>query len=236
MRLDKVLANQGFGSRKDVKKLIKKGKVQVDGKAIKDSSFHVNPNESEIIVNGKVLNYRDYIYLMMHKPKGVISATHDRVETCVTDLLDEEYQPFSLFPVGRLDKDTVGLLMLTNDGELAHRLLSPQHHVEKIYEAEIKGLVTEQDVQAFKEGITLDDGYVTKPAQLTILDANDVSYVRINITEGKFHQIRRMFSALGHKVEELKRLQMGSLVLDGALDLGEYRELTEDELKHLQAH
>ncbi len=119
MRLDKILANQGFGSRKDVKKLIKKGKVQVDGKAIKDSSFHCEPKESEIVVNGQVLDYRDYVYIIMNKPKGVISATEDHVETCVTDLLDEFYQPFSLFPVGRLDKDTVGLLLLTNDGGIS---------------------------------------------------------------------------------------------------------------------
>ncbi|MFD2640235.1 pseudouridine synthase [Piscibacillus salipiscarius] len=236
MRLDKILANQGFGSRKDVKKLIKKGKVQVDGKAIKDSSFHCEPKESEIVVNGQVLDYRDYVYIIMNKPKGVISATEDHVETCVTDLLDEFYQPFSLFPVGRLDKDTVGLLLLTNDGELAHRLLSPQKHVEKTYEAHIDGYVTGADVDAFKQGVELDDGYVTKPAELIIAEAGDISYVRVVITEGKFHQIKRMFASRGHKVVELERVQMGSLVLDEELARGEYRELTEQELSLLQAH
>lgn len=236
MRLDKILANQGFGSRKDVKKYIKKGKVQIDGKTIKDSSFHVDPKESEIVVNGQLLDYRDYVYIMMNKPKGVISATEDHVETCVTDLLDVFYQPFSLFPVGRLDKDTVGLLLLTNDGELAHRLLSPQKHVEKTYEAHIEGYVTDQDVEAFKQGVELDDGYVTKPADLIIAEAGDISYVRVVITEGKFHQIKRMFASLGHKVVELERLQMGSLVLDDQLERGDYRELTEEEIQQLQAH
>ncbi|RPF55298.1 pseudouridine synthase [Aquisalibacillus elongatus] len=236
MRLDKTLANQGYGSRKDVKKLIKKGKVTIDGKVIRDSSFQVNPKESEIVINGQTLEYRDYIYIMMNKPKGVISATRDDHEKTVTDLLDEKYEPFSLFPAGRLDKDTVGLVLLTNDGDLSHRLLSPRHHVEKLYEAEISGRVTEDDVKAFCEGVQIDDEYVTKPAELTILESGDDSIVRIKISEGKFHQIRRMFAARGHRVEELKRLKMGSLVLDEALELGEYRELTEDEIKALQAH
>lgn len=208
----------------------------MDGKAIKDSSFHCEPKESEIVVNGQVLDYRDYVYIIMNKPKGVISATEDHVETCVTDLLDEFYQPFSLFPVGRLDKDTVGLLLLTNDGELAHRLLSPQKHVEKTYEAHIDGYVTGADVDAFKQGVELDDGYVTKPAELIIAEAGDISYVRVVITEGKFHQIKRMFASRGHKVVELERVQMGSLVLDEELARGEYRELTEQELSLLQAH
>ncbi|GEL77213.1 pseudouridine synthase [Tenuibacillus multivorans] len=236
MRLDKLLANQGFGSRKDVKQLIKKGKVTIDGEAVKSSSFHVDPKQSEVIVNGKTLDYRDYIYIMMNKPKGVISATRDDKETCVTDLLDEFYTPFSLFPVGRLDKDTVGLMLITNDGELSHQLLSPKQHVDKVYEAKIKGLVTDADVDAFKKGVCLEDGYVTKPAKLEILTADAYSDVRVTISEGKFHQIKRMFDARGHEVVELKRLKIGSLVLDHHLDYGEYRELTEEELKQLQKH
>ncbi|TFB25098.1 rRNA pseudouridine synthase [Filobacillus milosensis] len=236
MRLDKVLANQGFGSRKIVKQLIKKGKVVIDGKAIRDSSHHVNPEESEITVNGVVLDYREFVYIMMNKPKGVISATKDKKETCVTDLIDTQYEPFSVFPVGRLDKDTVGLMLLTNDGDLAHRLLSPQKHVDKLYEAQIKGQVTEDDVHAFKEGIELEDGYVTKPAQLEIIKSDDISEVKVTISEGKFHQIRRMFSSRGHRVEELKRLKIGSLSLDSSLELGDYRELSQEEVKVLQNH
>ncbi|MDQ0351304.1 16S rRNA pseudouridine516 synthase [Alkalibacillus filiformis] len=236
MRLDKLLANEDFGSRKDVKKLIKKGSVQIDGEVIKDVSHHVDPTQSEVVVNGHVIDYREFVYIMLNKPKGVISATEDSRHKCVTDLLDPFYDKFNLFPVGRLDKDTVGLLLLTNDGELAHHLTSPRKKVDKIYEATINGIVTEEDVQAFKEGVTLDDGYFTKPAQLEVSETTDEhSWVIVKISEGKFHQIKRMFQARGHEVRFLKRRQMGSLSLDEQLPLGEYRELTERELDQLKA-
>ncbi|GEN45955.1 pseudouridine synthase [Alkalibacillus haloalkaliphilus] len=235
MRLDKLLANEDFGSRKEVKKLIKKGSVQVDGEVIKDVSHHVDPNQSEVVVNGNVIDYREFVYIMLNKPKGVISATEDSRHECVTDLLDPFYDKFNLFPVGRLDKDTVGLLLLTNDGELAHQLTSPRKKVDKIYEATINGVVTEEDVQAFKEGVILDDDYVTKPAELEVTETTDEhSWVVVTISEGKFHQVKRMFQARGHEVRFLKRRQMGSLSLDEQLPLGEYRELTEQELDQLK--
>ncbi|WP_017185886.1 pseudouridine synthase [Alkalibacillus haloalkaliphilus] len=235
MRLDKLLANEGYGSRKDVKKLIKKGSVQVDGEVTKDVSHHVDPNQSEVIVNGHVIDYREFVYIMLNKPKDVISATEDSRHECVTDLLDPFYDKFNLFPVGRLDKDTVGLLLLTNDGELAHQLTSPRKKVDKIYEATINGVVTEEDVQAFKEGVTLDDGYITKPAELEVTETTDEhSWIVVTISEGKFHQVKRMFQARGHEVRFLKRRQMGSLSLDEQLPIGEYRELTEQELDQLK--
>ncbi|MDV2581270.1 pseudouridine synthase [Alkalibacillus haloalkaliphilus] len=235
MRLDKLLANEDFGSRKEVKKLIKKGSVQVDGEVIKDVSHHVDPNQSEVVVNGNVIDYREFVYIMLNKPKGVISATEDSRHECVTDLLDPFYDKYNLFPVGRLDIDTVGLLLLTNDGELAHQLTSPRKKVDKIYEATINGVVTEEDVQAFKEGVTLDDGYVTKQAELEVKETTDEhSWVVVTISEGKFHQVKRMFQARGHEVQFLKRRQMGSLSLDEQLPLGEYRELTEQELGQLK--
>lgn len=236
MRLDKALANQGFGSRKVVKKFIRKGLVAVNEETVKDSSMKVNPEIDQITVNGQLLKYRKYIYLMLNKPIGVVSATRDPVEKVVIDLLDPEYQKFSLFPAGRLDKDTEGLILLTNDGDLSHRLLSPKNEVEKVYEAKIRGQVTEDDVEQFQNGIELKDGYVTKSANLEILNSSHLSHVKITIKEGKYHQIRRMFAALGKKVVELKRLQLGPLKLDPLLKQGEYRELTENEIMQLREY
>ncbi|NIK13456.1 pseudouridine synthase [Alkalibacillus almallahensis] len=234
MRLDKLLANEGFGTRKDVKKIIKKGSVTIDEQVVKDVSYHVDPTQSDVIVDGIEIDYREFVYLMLNKPQGVISATEDDRHECVTDLLDLEYDKFNLFPVGRLDKDTEGLLLLTNDGQLAHRLTSPKHKVNKLYEAVIDQLVTDEDIQAFREGVELEDGYVTKPAELTVQhNLEEESEVLITITEGKFHQIKRMFEARGKQVQFLKRLQMGPLKLDESLELGEARELTEDELNQL---
>jgi len=236
MRLDKALANQGFGSRKVVKKFIRKGLVAVNEETVKDGSMKVNPEIDQITVNGQLLKYRKYIYLMLNKPIGVVSATRDPVEKVVIDLLDPEYQKFSLFPAGRLDKDTEGLILLTNDGDLSHRLLSPKNEVEKVYEAKIRGQVTEDDVEQFQNGIELKDGYVTKSANLEILNSSHLSHVKITIKEGKYHQIRRMFAALGKKVVELKRLQLGPLKLDPLLKQGEYRELTENEIMQLREY
>ena len=236
MRIDKLLANQGVGSRKDVKKLAKKGRVLLDGKPVKDLSQHVDPTTADLTVNGQAIEYRDYIYLLLNKPVGVISATEDEKETCVTDLLDDYYEPFDLFPVGRLDKNTTGLLLMTNDGELAHQLTSPNYRVEKVYEADILGQVTEADVEAFEQGVELDDGYVTKPAKLEIIRSfPERSYVEVRVTEGKFHQIKRMFLAVGKKVLHLHRRSMKGLELDTSLTPGSYRELTENELNLLKS-
>lgn len=236
-RLDKVISNLGYGSRKEVKALCKKGFVEVDGVVVKDSSVSIDPEKSIISINGEELFYRKYIYLMMNKPDGVISATYDSREETVIDLLEVEHQVFEPFPVGRLDKDTVGLLLLTNDGELNHRLISPKWHVDKVYFAKIDKKVTDEDAEAFKAGIKLDDGYVCKEGKLEILSASDEgSEVRVTIQEGKYHQVKRMFEALGKKVVYLQRIEFGGLKLDEELEEGEYRELTEDELSILKSN
>lgn len=236
-RLDKIISNLGYGSRKEVKIMAKKGLIEVDGVVVKDNGMAVDPEKSIIKINGEEVTYRKYIYLIMNKPDGVISATVDNKEDTVIDLLEVEHQVFEPFPVGRLDKDTVGLLLLTNDGELNHKLLSPKWHVDKVYYAKIDKEVTEEDVEAFKKGITLDDGYTCKEAKLEILSSEaEGSKVHITIQEGKFHQVKRMFEAVGKKVVYLQRIKFGGLELDQELEEGEYRELTEDELSILKSN
>jgi 16S rRNA pseudouridine516 synthase len=236
MRLDKLLANMGYGSRKEVKQLLKQKAVRVDDVVVKDSSMHVDPAKQNVSVFGERVEYVEFIYLMMNKPPGVISATEDKYDQTVIDLLEPMEQHFEPFPVGRLDKDTEGLLLITNDGQLAHDLLSPKKHVPKWYYAKIDGEVTQADIEAFKQGVTLDDGYHTKPGELKILASGEQSEIELMIQEGKFHQVKRMFEAVGKKVTYLKRLSMGSLVLDETLALGEYRDLTEEELKSLKSY
>lgn len=236
-RLDKIISNLGYGSRKEVKIMAKKGLIEVDGVVVKDNGMAVDPEKSVIKINGEDITYRKYIYLIMNKPDGVISATVDNKEETVIDLLEVEHQVFEPFPVGRLDKDTVGLLLLTNDGELNHRLLSPKWHVDKVYYAKIDKEVTEEDIEAFKKGITLDDGYTCKEAKLEILSSEaEGSEVHITIQEGKFHQVKRMFEAVGKKVIYLQRIKFGGLELDQELEEGEYRELSEDELAILKSN
>lgn len=239
MRLEKLLAHAGHGTRSEIKRMVKNGLVRVNDRPIKDGGMQVHPEQDRITVDGQSVRYREFIYVMLNKPQGVISATEDRRERTVLDLLDEEFTNFELFPVGRLDKDTEGLLLLTNDGKLAHNLLSPRKHVSKMYFAEIEGEVTEADKESFRVGVTLEDGYQTMPAELSILVAGDpnegrVSKIELTIQEGKFHQVKRMFVAVGKQVVFLKRISMGSLLLDEHLSPGEYRELTEDELTQLQ--
>lgn len=230
MRLDKLLANMGYGSRKDVKQLLKKKRVEVNGDVMKDGSQHVDPNQDIVTVDDVQVQYREYVYLMLHKPPGYISATEDLREKTVIDLLPDQYRIFSPFPVGRLDKDTEGLLLITNDGKLAHELVSPKKNIEKLYYAKVEGTVTTSDQDKFQEGIVLDDGYNCKPAKLDILTSATQSEVEVTITEGKFHQVKRMFEAVGKKVVYLKRMQMGPLKLDQSLPLGSVRELTSEEL------
>lgn len=234
MRIDKLLSNSGFGSRKEVKILLKSKAVEVNGETVRDPKFHVDENTDEISVAGEPVVYQEFIYLMMNKPQGVISATEDRFDETVIDLLTEDEQRFEPFPVGRLDKDTEGLLLITNDGKLAHELLSPKKHVDKTYYAKIDSPVTDEDIEAFKLGVMLDDGYETKPAQLHILRSGEESEIELTITEGKFHQVKRMFESVNKQVVYLKRLSMGTLELDKTLELGEYRELKEDELTKLK--
>lgn len=235
-RLDKILANLGYGTRKELKKIVRNGIVEVNGVVAKDSGMQVYPEKDKIVINGEEIYYREFIYLMMNKPDGVISATYDNRDETVIDLLEVEHQVFEPFPVGRLDKDTVGLLLLTNDGELNHRLIAPKWKVDKVYFAKIDKEVTESDIKAFEKGITLDDGYVCKEAKLEIQSASEEgSDVLVTIQEGKFHQVKRMFEAVGKKVIYLKRIEFGTLKLDEELEEGEYRELTEEEIAILKS-
>jgi len=230
-RLDKVLSNAGVGSRKEVKVMVKKGLVKVDSLTAKDSGLQIDPEKAVIEVDGKIIGYRKYTYLLMNKPAGVVSATFDNYDKTVIDLLKDKHRIFEPFPVGRLDKDTVGLLLITNDGDMNHRLISPKWHVDKVYYAEINKPVTEEDVQRFKEGVMLDDGYKCMSAKLEILAVNENgSKVNVTIQEGKFHQVKRMFKSVGKEVVYLKRISFGSITLDDQLPEGEYRELSDAEI------
>lgn len=235
LRLDKVLSNMGYGSRAELKKIVRQGGISVNGSPAKDPGMHVDPYQDAIEIEGEQILYRDYVYLMLHKPPGVVSATEDKRDRTVLDLLDKSYLVYEPFPVGRLDKDTEGLLLLTNDGKLAHELLSPRKHVPKTYEANVAGRVAAEDITLFSQGVTLDDGYVTLPAELKLLSVEEhedgpLSRISLTIHEGKFHQVKRMFEAVGKKVVYLKRVRMGELKLDESLPIGAYRELTTDEL------
>lgn len=237
MRLDKFLAEVGIGSRKEVKVLIKKGQIKVNEKVIKSDKFQVKEFDDQITYLDEPLVYQKDFYYVLNKPAGVISATQDNYEQTVMDLLSDEDYREDLFPVGRLDKDTEGLLILTNDGQLAHRLLSPRKHVEKEYFAEVKGIMTAEDQQSFARGLVIDKDEQTLPAQLFI-DAVDseeeTSKIRLILHEGKFHQVKRMVQAVGKEVTYLKRIRMGGFSLPNSLGNGEYRELTEAELLQLQ--
>ncbi|WP_343338084.1 Ribosomal large subunit pseudouridine synthase B [Terrisporobacter petrolearius] len=234
LRIDKILSNVGYGSRAEIKVYCKKGLVKVNNKVISNPGTQVDTDTDKIEFNNEVVKYREFVYIMMNKPDGYLSATFDKRDPIVLDLIESSYLAFEPFPVGRLDKDTEGLLVLTNDGKLAHRVLSPKKHVPKTYYAKIDGVVTEKDVKAFEEGVTLDDGYETMPSQLKILESAETSEIELTIHEGKFHQVKRMFESVGKKVVYLKRLSMGKLKLDETLSLGEYRELTEEEVKLIE--
>ncbi|MHC5246883.1 pseudouridine synthase [Enterococcus sp. LJL90] len=235
MRLDKFLAAANFGSRKEVKQLIKQKQVAVDGKVVTSDKLQVS-EENQITVSGEQVHYQEYYYYLLNKPAGVISATEDPVHKTVLDLLGSQRRK-DLFPVGRLDKDTEGLLLITNDGQLSHELLSPKKHVEKEYFAKVAGQMTAADVASFQAGITLKNEGQLQPADLKILAVNqeaDTSEISLVIHEGKFHQVKRMVHAVGKEVTYLQRTRMGSLVLDPNLALGEFRELTDKELTELQ--
>lgn len=230
-RLDKLLASTGRWSRKEVKELVRQGRVTARGqRALKpEEKFDLN---DDIRVDGQPVCCQKFTYLMMNKPGGLLSATEDKRQRTVLDLLPEQYQRQGLFPVGRLDKDTEGLLLLTNDGELAHRLLAPKSHVDKVYLARVDGRVDDTDVQAFRQGMTLDDGLDCMPAGLEPL--GDGSSCLVTLREGKFHQVKRMLAHRGKPVEYLKRLSMGAIKLDENLDYGQWRELTAEEVSGLQ--
>lgn len=230
-RLDKLIASTGKHSRREVKLLIKEGRVLVDGRPAKSVADKVDPAASTVEVDGTDIGYREYTYLMLHKPAGVLTATEDKRQETVLDLLPAELRRLSLSPVGRLDKDTEGLLLLTNDGELTHRLLSPRSHVDKVYYAELDAPLGEADITAFEHGITLADGTQCMSAGLQLLE--DGTKVLITLREGKFHQVKRMTASRGAAVLYLKRLSMGALQLDSTLARGEFRFLTEEEIRSI---
>ena len=233
MRLDKFISTTTTLSRAEAKKIIKKG-ILINDILIKSPDYKLDEFNDQVIVNGNRLVYRKYVYIMMNKPKYTVSATEDAIERTVVDILRDEDRIYKVFPVGRLDKDTEGLMLLTNDGELAHKLISPKKDVEKKYYVEVSGELKNEHLQIVKEGVILEDGYRCKPARLEILDSSEGnSKANIFITEGKFHQVKRMMKSLGTTVTYLKRLSIGSLKLDENLKLGEYRYLTDDELNKL---
>lgn len=231
MRIDKYLANMGVGTRKEVKDYISKGFILLNGEVVKKPAQQVNEKEDKIEYNNEQIIYKPYIYLMLNKPQGVISATKDHLVT-VIDLLEEKYQNKDIFPVGRLDKDTEGLLLLTNDGKLAHELLSPKKKVDKKYFAKLENKLKKEDIQVFENGVYLEkENYITKPAKLEIISDFE-AYVTIQ--EGKYHQVKRMFHAVDNEVIFLKRISMGKLLLDDNLKAGEYRQLTDEEINLLK--
>ncbi len=235
MRLDKYLAEMGVGTRQEVKKQIRQGKVTVNGTVVKAADTKIDETSDEVTICGRNISYVSYEYYMLNKPAGVVSATEDRRDTTVIDLIKEKKRK-DLFPVGRLDKDTEGLLLITNDGDLAHRLLAPKKHVDKVYYAKIDGMVTEEDVKRFAEGIDIgaEEEEMTRPAKLDIMKSAEESEIRLTIHEGKFHQVKRMFLAVGKEVTYLKRERMGTLCLDENLKPGEYRLLTEEEIENVR--
>ena len=235
MRLDKFLVACAVGSRTEVKNLLKAGRVTVNGKKEKSAKLQINEDADEISFDGQKLTYEEFVYYMMNKPQGVISATEDPKHKTVLDLLDDYARVKEVFPVGRLDIDTHGLLLLTNDGKLAHALLSPKRHVDKTYLAQIDGIMTQEDVETFAQGIPLK-GFTCQPAKLEILSVDtekEESLVRVTIAEGKFHQVKRMVTYCDKKVLDLQRLTMGTLTLDEDLKRGEWRRLSKEELEGL---
>ena len=233
MRLDKLLAHLNCGSRKEVQAMIRAGRVCVDGAAETDPAAKVDPDAALIALDGQVQRYRAQRYYMLNKPAGVITASRDERHGTVLDLFPEEERR-GLFAVGRLDKDTEGLLIVTDDGALSHALMSPARHVAKVYEAVIEGELARDTAERFRQGLTLRDGTVCLPARLDILPGDGETRVRVTLREGKYHQVQRMVAAVGATVVRLRRVKLGGLVLDPALPAGAFRELTEQELEQLQ--
>ncbi len=235
VRLDKYLADMNVGTRSEVKTLIKKKRVKVNGAIVNKENIKIDMENDEVMLNDSIIKYVEYEYYMLNKPAGVVSATEDSKDRTVVDLIKENTK--ELFPVGRLDKDTEGLLILTNDGQLAHNLLSPKKHVDKKYYARIKGVVDIEYIEQFSKGLNINDEYVTKPALLEIISVdkeNNQSEIYVTITEGKYHQVKRMFKAVGMEVVYLKRVSMGRIILDERLELGEYRLLSDEEVRLLK--
>lgn len=233
-RLDKIIASTGRWSRREVKNLVRQGKVLVDGYPARSAEDKADPESAEIVVNGETLTYRRFTWVMLNKPAGYLSATEDGRGPTVLDLLPAELKKQNLFPVGRLDKDTEGLLLLTNEGGLAHDLLSPKRHVDKVYYTRVAGRLTEEDCRAFESGLLLDDGLQCMPAGLKILSSGEESEAHVTLREGKFHQVKRMLAYLGKPVLYLERISMGNMTLDSDLPRGKYRFLTPEEVEKLR--
>ena len=234
MRIDKFLSNMGIASRTESSKAARQGGILVNGVPVKKSDAHINPEKDVITYCGRIIEYRKYTYILMNKPDGVVSATEDGRDKTVIDLLPEELQKLNLFPCGRLDKHTLGLVMLTDDGDLAHRLLSPKHHVKKRYFFESKFPLNESEIEYLEKGATLEDGYVTKPSQIELFEDKKSGY--ITLVEGKYHQIKRMLESVNNKITYLERVTFGPLSLDEDLERGQWRFLTKDEIQELERH
>lgn len=233
MRLDKFLGNHGFGTRKEVKLLVKRGAVKINDVLVKKADIKIVPENDTVTVYDEAVVYEPFVYIMLNKPAGYISSTKDYKDETVLELI-EGFEHYDLHPVGRLDKDTEGLLILTNDGQFSHDVLSPRKHVNKTYFARVDGYVTDDTVELFKAGITLDDGYTAMPAELQIISAGEISEIELVIQEGKFHQVKRMFKAVDMTVIYLKRIKMGGLPLDESLTPGAYRKLTLEEINFVK--
>ena len=237
MRLDKFLANSGIGTRKEVKDILKNKKISVNDAFVKDGKIQIDEEKDIVKYEDKIIHYKPFVYIMLNKPAGVISATEDNHHKTVIDLLNNEYRTYDVFPVGRLDIDTEGLLLLTNNGVLSHNLLSPKKHVDKKYYVKIANSLSDDDIKMLENGIKLEENFVTKKAKVEIIFNNyekNENLAYITISEGKFHQVKRMFKAVNNEVLYLKRVKIGNLSLDEKLKLGEYRELTEEELNNLK--
>lgn len=229
MRVDKLLAHVGYGSRKDVKQLLKKGLFTVNGAVVKSAKAHVDPEVDELAFAGEPITYKAYVYIMMNKPSGILSATEDSSQRTVIELLENEDRLFEPFPVGRLDKDTTGLLLLTNDGKWAHGITSPARKIPKVYEVVTAEPVTDEMAEKLEQGVILDDGHETRPAGVEFPDGLH-TVLHLTIDEGKYHQVKRMLAAVGNHVRQLKRIRIGGLSLDETLKEGTYRELTDEEV------
>ena len=234
-RLDKLIANASTLSRKEVHRLIKSGAVSVDGIITKDRGFCIDPNTARVCVSGQDLSLERYTYLMLNKPQGIVSAARDNKVKTVVDLVPEQYKKKNLFPAGRLDKDTTGFVLLTDNGDFAHRILSPKNHIKKTYHARLGSPLGDKSAKLIEQGITLGDGTLCMPAEVKILEGGETPLVEIIICEGKYHQIKRMFAAAENCVVSLKRVAMGKLCLDPSLEPGECRPLTEDEIRLIES-
>ena len=234
MRIDKLLSDMGLATRSEARAACKSGQLLVDGVAVRDSSSHVDPAKQSITFRGRDISYRRYTYVMLNKPEGYVSATEDSKLPVVTELLDGELQRMELFPVGRLDRDTTGLMILTNNGPLAHRVLSPKHHVPKVYRFSAAEPMREGVEEEFRDGVTLADGYECKSAEI-LLDPDRMGGL-ITLTEGKYHQIKRMVASTHNRVVTLERISFGGIKLDTSLARGEYRLLTDEEIEMLENH